>query len=85
MFSRSCSICANPEIAWREAIGRTPWLKRQESWQAFHEPEKYAKPYGIDFICCPFCNKRFSLHDKNRWGGSRHLTCGQKINVQKSI
>lgn len=80
--SNSASICADSEVAWREAAGLISWLKREDSWPARHEPEKSAKLYAVDFILCPFCGKRFSVRDGARFGGNRHLTCGQKIKVQ---
>ena len=81
-LKRYSSICLDFEIAWREAVGRIEWLNREENWPALNEPEKTASLYAIDFICCPFCSRRFSIRDQARWGGSRHLTCGQRIQIQ---
>jgi len=35
--------------------------------------------YAQDWMRCPYCGKRFSLRDPDRWTGLRHTTCGQKI------
>jgi hypothetical protein len=84
IVSGNRSIYADSNIAWSEAIESVEWLKREESWSAFYEPERTATINAFDFVSCPFCSVRFSLHDKNRWGGNRHLTCGQKIEIQVS-
>lgn len=34
------------------------------------------------FVECPFCGRVFSLTDSARWDGSRHLTCGQRIQLE---
>jgi hypothetical protein len=77
-------INADSNIAWREAIGHIEWLKREESWSAFYEPERTATINAFGFVSCPFCSLMFSLRDKNRRGGGRHLACGQKIEIQVS-
>lgn len=33
------------------------------------------------WLVCPFCRKRFSPNDPGRWGGGRHLSCGQRITI----
>lgn len=33
------------------------------------------------YVECPCCGWKFSIHDKHRWTGRRHMRCGQKITL----
>lgn len=67
------------EIALFEATGRLAWLKKETEWPAKDQEPVAIAEYTPGWIKCPFCGKRFYLQDPERWGGNRHLTCGQRI------
>lgn len=69
------------EVARHEACGRVAWLKREIEWPARDSVPIPTVPYREGWIECPFCGVRFSMLDKVRWGGGRHLTCGQRISI----
>lgn len=35
------------------------------------------------WLKCPKCGIRFTIRDRHRWSGRRHLTCGQKLRIKK--
>jgi hypothetical protein len=70
------------EVAKLEAESRVTWLRKETEWVARDNESMSALEYIENWIKCPFCSIRFSLLDRHRWGGGRHLTCGQKISVQ---
>lgn len=69
------------EVARYEASRRVAWLRREFEWPARDNLPILATPYTEGWIECPFCGIRFSMRDKARWGGERHLTCGQRISI----
>lgn len=69
------------DVARSEASGRVAWLKREVEWPARDSMPIPTAPYREGWIQCPFCGIRFSMLDKVRWGGGRHLTCGQRISI----
>lgn len=77
--SHESSRFGTHEIAIVEAMGRIPWLKKETEWPAKDQAAVAIAEYAPGWIKCPFCGKRFHLQDPDRWGGGRHLTCGQKI------
>jgi hypothetical protein len=42
-------------------------------------------PYRQDWVLCPNCGKRFSLHNPASWTGKRHLTCGQRLDIKGAV
>ena len=76
---RDVSRFESREIALFEARGRLAWLKNEADWPAKDHEPMAASQYTPGWIKCPFCGLRFYLADPDRWGGSRHLTCGQRI------
>ncbi|NHZ32883.1 hypothetical protein [Massilia rubra] len=76
---RAVSRFESRDIALFDAKGRLAWLKKETDWPAKdHEPVAGSQ-YTPGWIKCPFCGLQFYLLDLDRWGGSRHLTCGQRI------
>ncbi len=37
-----------------------------------------------DWVLCPACSRQFKLTDPNRWDGTRHRSCGQRLLVGPS-
>ena len=72
---------ASHEIALFEACGRLAWLSKETAWPARDKPPAAVVEYAPHHVTCPFCGIRFSLLDKERASGGRHLTCGQRIIV----
>ncbi|NOJ97923.1 hypothetical protein HMI51_33915 [Corallococcus coralloides] len=50
---------------------------------AWDHPELTALIRPDRYVVCPFCGKAFSLADKDRWNGSRHLSCGQRLQLKQ--
>jgi len=69
------------ETALAEAQSRVKWLRRESNWPARDKESASVVPHAPGYVQCPFCAISFSLGDPDRWGGSRHLTCGQRIHV----
>lgn len=80
-YTNSASRFDSIEIARNEASGRVAWLKREAEWPARENAPMPTMLYGEGWIKCPFCGIRFSMLDKVRWSGERHLTCGQRISI----
>lgn len=80
-YANSASRFDSIEVAINEASGRVAWLKREVEWPARDNVPIPTVPNGEGWIKCPFCGIRFSMLDKVRWGGERHLTCGQRISI----
>lgn len=80
-YTDSASRFDSIEVARNEASGRVAWLKREVEWSARENAPMPTMPYGEGWIKCPFCGIHFSMLDKVRWGGERHLTCGQRISI----
>jgi hypothetical protein len=40
-----------------------------------------AKASATGYVQCPCCGWKFSVKDKHRWTGRRHMRCGQKITL----
>ena len=80
-YANSSSRFDSIETARAEASGRVAWLKKEAEWLARENEPIPTKPYREGWIRCPFCGIRFSMLDKDRWGGGRHLTCGQRISI----
>jgi hypothetical protein len=38
--------------------------------------------YKDDWVKCPKCGISFNLRDRTQWTGQRHLTCGQRLEIQ---
>lgn len=75
----SSSRFASRDVAVLEARSREAWLKTETAWPARHCDPVPLNEFGSGWLRCPFCRIRFSILDKFRWGGGRHLTCGQRI------
>lgn len=69
------------ETAIAEAQSRVAWLQREIAWPARDEEARVVETCAPNWLQCPFCGKRFSMRDEDRWAGGRHLTCGQRIIV----
>lgn len=69
----------NLEIAVDEAIGRVDWFRREMEWPARDKSIMPVIEHAPGWAKCPFCGINFSTSDENRWGGNRHLTCGQEL------
>jgi hypothetical protein len=67
------------EIALHEAQQRLAWLRKEMDWPAKDSQPLQATEYMPNWIKCPYCGVRFSVLDTDRWGGGRHLSCGQRI------
>ena len=53
-----------------------------EGTQKFFENDSEAMPVKVSamgYVQCPCCGWKFSIKDKHRWTGRRHIRCGQKI------
>jgi hypothetical protein len=81
-YANTSSRFDSLETARLEASSRVVWLKKEVEWVARDNKPIPTSPYIQSWIKCPFCSVRFSMLDKDRWGGGRHLTCGQRISVE---
>jgi len=77
----SMGLCDTAETAEWEARSRVEWLRKESSWPASHNPPMSVVPRQGAIIDCPFCGRTFLTKDPDRWGGGRHLTCGQRIDL----
>jgi hypothetical protein len=34
------------------------------------------------WVTCPNCDRRFALTDRDRWTGLRHVSCGQRLQLE---
>ncbi|NHZ91060.1 hypothetical protein F2P45_18855 [Massilia sp. CCM 8733] len=83
--SKATSRFESHEVALNEARGRLAWLKKETDWPAKDREPVAAIEYTPGWMKCPFCGIRFCLQDLDRWGGGRHLTCGQRIVKQAHV
>jgi hypothetical protein len=79
LHSKSDSRFESQQTAFHEAQQRLPWLRKEREWLARDKESIVTTEYIPGWMVCPFCGVRFSLCDADRWGGDRHLTCGQRI------
>ena len=82
-YSSSNSIFDSACAVVREVRGRVSWLRREVTWPARDNPPVAVTPRE-DVIDCPACGITFFIKDGNRWGGGRHLTCGQRIDLTRA-
>lgn len=66
-------------IALYEARERLSWLNNEMAWPARDAEPLAALNEVPDWLTCPACGIRFCMRDRDRWGGGRHLSCGQRI------
>jgi len=80
-YATSAGLYDTAETAERAAKSRVEWLRKESSWPASHNPPMSVVPRQGTIIDCPFCGHTFLNKDPDRWGGGRHLTCGQRIDL----
>ncbi len=68
----------------REVRERVGWLRREVTWPARDNPMVAVSPREGSVIDCPACGITFFIKDGDRWGGGRHLTCGQRIGLTEA-
>jgi len=44
-------------------------------------PEVRNADVANGWLTCPWCDRRFALHDSAVWSGLRHITCGGRIEL----
>ncbi|QQP94408.1 hypothetical protein [Lysobacter enzymogenes] len=69
------------DTARAEAAGRIEWLRRERAWPARDVAPVTVEQPASGLLRCPFCGISFALSDRDRWGGGRHLRCGQRLIV----
>ncbi|QWP78144.1 hypothetical protein J5226_07035 [Lysobacter sp. K5869] len=79
--SQNASRFDSLETARAEAASRIAWLRRELAW-----PARDLAPVAVEqpvagLLRCAYCGISFSLSDQDRWGGGRHLRCGQRLIV----
>ncbi len=79
MHAKGTSRFESHALALQEAQHRLSWLWKEMQWPARDQEPIETTQDMPGWIACPFCGIRFSLLDADRWGGGRHLTCGQRI------
>lgn len=82
--SRSNGIFDSAGTVVREVRGRVGWLRREVTWPARDNPPAAVAPREGGVIDCPACGIIFFVKDGERWGGGRHLTCGQRIDLTEA-
>lgn len=55
------------------------WLEGSQKFFDNDSAAVRAKVSGMGYIECPCCGWKFSIKDRHRWTGRRHMRCGQKI------
>lgn len=69
------------DTARAEAAGRIAWLRRETAWPARDLAPVAVEQRSVGLLRCAYCGISFSLDDRDRWGGGRHLRCGQRLIV----
>ena|SRR5882724_1920787 len=67
----------------QSAEGYLKYLPIEKENVSNEQPEMRANDNKEGWLTCPNCKKRFSTRDKNRWNGKMHLTCGQRIKIER--
>jgi hypothetical protein len=84
-YSGGHSLFDSAEAVVRDVRGRMGWLRREMAWPARDEPPVTVTPRPGGVIDCPACGITFFIKDPARWGGGRHLTCGQRIGLTEVL
>jgi hypothetical protein len=57
------------------------WVEGVQKYFENDSPAIPAKVSAMGYVQCPCCGWKFSIKDKHRWTGRRHMRCGQKITL----
>ena len=63
------------------ACGGNGWVDGSQKYFDNDSETIVVKVSPKGYIECPCCGWRFSINDKDRWTGRRHMRCGQKITL----
>jgi hypothetical protein len=55
------------------------WIEGSQKYFDNDSEAITAKVSAMGYVECPRYGRKFSIKDKHRWTGRRHMRCGQKI------